>query len=301
MFELDGFVREAGVFYAYGFDASVSSPSGTYSVVYERLGTKGLVLKRGKILREINRSYYHASVYEYPVTLFSLPDGRECIAHCPDEYCKIEVEELETGKRLTQRDNEPRDYFHSRLQASCDGRWLLSAGWVWQPVNVARVFDLSAALGAPRKLDDPEPFEIADRWGVEVGAACFVGAETLAIASGERFDEPDKEEESRSPLQELSLGVFDLGAGSYTLLHELDEVVGNMMPFGDHVVGLYEHPKLIDLRSGGIVHRWEELASGKQQSSIIHHLDPAPPMACDTRNRRFAIAGADGITVVQLG
>jgi hypothetical protein len=53
------------------------SPSGEFAVIYTRLGTKGLVLHRGKIIREINRSFYHADVYEYPIGLAALKNGRE--------------------------------------------------------------------------------------------------------------------------------------------------------------------------------------------------------------------------------
>jgi hypothetical protein len=87
--------------YAYGFDAVATSPSGEYQIIYKRLGTKGLVLRRGEILREINRSYYFAEDYEYPVVLFSREDGRELMAHCPDDYCRLEIEDLATGARLS--------------------------------------------------------------------------------------------------------------------------------------------------------------------------------------------------------
>src|SRR5438093_13759071 len=76
---LDGEVYEEPVNYAYTFDAAIVSPSGRYAVIYTRLGTKGLLLDNGKIVREFNRSFYHANAYEYPVALFQLPDGREVI------------------------------------------------------------------------------------------------------------------------------------------------------------------------------------------------------------------------------
>ena len=66
-FHLDGKIEPRPVYYAHPFNSAVTSPCGTYAVIYERLGTKGVLLKRGKVLRELNRSYYHASAYEYPV------------------------------------------------------------------------------------------------------------------------------------------------------------------------------------------------------------------------------------------
>jgi len=72
---------------SYHFDAALVSPDAKYIALYERLGTKGLLLaKSGEILREINRSYYHA--HEYLPTFLMLPDGRTGIAHCPHDYEK---------------------------------------------------------------------------------------------------------------------------------------------------------------------------------------------------------------------
>lgn len=298
---LDGTTRDPHVSHGFRFNAAVSSPSGRYSVIYDRLGTKGLVLREGEFLREINRSYYHASAYEYPVALFAFPDGRECLAHCPDEYCKLEIEEVETGRPLTHRDNKPRDLFHSRLDVSPDGRWLLSAGWVWHPVDCVWIYDIPAALQSPPRLDEPEDLDLVVKCGVEAGSACFTGPDTVAVSSGPPIDEPDEDGDEGHGLEEMSIGVYDLRSRRYTHLNGVDEVVGNMLPFGEFVVGLHEHPKLIDLRTGKITHRWTEFNSGRHNSSIIHHLAPAPPIACDSPNRRFAIADPGGITVIQLG
>jgi len=129
-YRLDGTVVERHINWAYKFDRTVASPDGRYVVIYEALGTKGLLLKSDRLLRELNRSYYCANAYEYPVALSTLSDGSAVIAHCPEEYCKIELEEVETGRRLTSRENKPADFFHSRLRFSPGGSYLLSAGWV---------------------------------------------------------------------------------------------------------------------------------------------------------------------------
>jgi hypothetical protein len=113
---LDGTTRPRHVGYSYRFDAAVVSPSGTYAVIYEKLGTKGLILKNGNILREINRSFYYAHAYEYPITLFQLPDGREVIAHCREEFCRLDIDDLETGKPLT--DSQERKCF-GPFEACC--------------------------------------------------------------------------------------------------------------------------------------------------------------------------------------
>jgi hypothetical protein len=65
-FAADGTERPARVIYGYRFDAATASPDGRFAVIYERLGTKGLLLHDGRIVRELDRSFYHAAAYEYP-------------------------------------------------------------------------------------------------------------------------------------------------------------------------------------------------------------------------------------------
>ena len=151
---LDGSYGPSGVYFAYRFDRAITSSDARFQVLYETLGTKALVLEHGKILREINRSYYHAGVYEYPIALL-LVEGRHLIAHCPNEYNELEIEDVLTGEVLTRRSTKACDFFHSRLQASPDSRFLLSAGWVWHPLDAIQVYSISDALHAPSLLDGP--------------------------------------------------------------------------------------------------------------------------------------------------
>jgi hypothetical protein len=97
-YRLDGTVVERHINWAYRFDRAGAATDGQYVVISEALGTKGLLLKGDRLLREINRSYYCANAYEYPVALSTLADGRAVIAHCPEEYCKIELEEVERAR-----------------------------------------------------------------------------------------------------------------------------------------------------------------------------------------------------------
>ncbi len=87
-FELDGRTIPRKVYYAFRFDAAVTSPSGQYVVIYERLGTKGLLLCNGSIVREINRSYYHANAYEYPICFAKLDISR---SKCPRRLLWIPI------------------------------------------------------------------------------------------------------------------------------------------------------------------------------------------------------------------
>jgi hypothetical protein len=182
-YQLDGTSSGPEFIYAYPFDHAVSSASGEYAVLYQRLGTKGVILKGGEVVREINRSFYHAHVYEYPVALFTLPDGREVIAHCPDRYNVIEIEEVESGKRLTARSGDSDDFFHSRLQVSPDSRYLLSAGWVWHPWDTIQLFDIVQALEAPESLDRNLSGDLMKVDIGEIHTAAFNGPDLIVFGA----------------------------------------------------------------------------------------------------------------------
>jgi hypothetical protein len=274
--------------YAYPFDHAVSSASGEYAVLYQRLGTKGVILKDGEVVREINRSFYHAYVYEYPVALFTLPDGREVIAHCPDRYNVIEIEEVESGKRLTARSGDSDDFFHSRLQVSSDSRYLLSAGWVWHPWDTFQLFDIVQALEAPESLDRNLSGDLMNVDVGEIHRAAFNGPD-LIVFGGETEEETPR------------LGVYSIQANAVLTSCPLNSPAGTLMPLGDVAVSFYETPKLLDVATGNVMHRWPELSTGRQNSSIIYHLDRVHPIALDPLNRRFAVADSEKITVVQLG
>jgi hypothetical protein len=308
VFDLDGKDHGSRINYTYRFDAATSSPDGRYTVLYERLGTKALLLDGGKLLRELNRSYYCAGAYEYPVHLFCLPDGRTVIAHCPDEYNRIEFEEVATGRRLTESSHrKPEDFFHSRLSSNPSGTRLLSAGWVWHPWDAVVYFDIGTAIRDPTHLDSltahsPFAFNVSL---AEESSACWLSDDQVAVGSS--TEEEDAEEAAAQDdavrLLPSSVGVFDVPSGCYLRSFRMPEPVGTMMRIDpSHVVSFYKHPKVISLTTGEVVQEWPELRTGTQTSSICHHLkESIPPLAFDPERRRFAVASADAIHVVTVG
>lgn len=287
---LDGKCTDAHVRYAYAFDAAATSPSGEFQIIYTRLGTKGLVLRRGKVLREINRSFYHANVYEYPVALFSLEDGREVLAHCPDDYCRLEIDDLASGERLTGADQgRPADFFHSRLAASPSGRHLLSAGWIWHPMDAVHVYDVATALTDRSYLDSAGlPL---DAWAEE-SSATFLGDGRLAVA----LEGVDRDEDDTAPPPARDLRIFDLATGALLSRTHPPQTVGSMTAVGEHhLLMLHGHPRLLHIASNEIVCSWPEISSGTQASSILSRDQLPPPMAFDPVNLRCAIASGDRI------
>jgi hypothetical protein len=275
----------SGINYAYGFDAVAISPSGEYQVLYKRLGTKGLVLRHGELVREINRSYYFAEEYEYPVALLSLEDGRELIAHCPDEYCRLEIEDLATGTRLTSSQSRaPDDFFHSRLDVSPSGRYLSSAGWIWHPMDAVQVYDIEAALKDATHLDGGG---LLPRLFADESSAAFLDDKQIAVV---QYDEPAS----------MVLRILDLESSAELATIPLSRKLGTIMAVGpEHLLSLYEHPKLLHLPSNQIVGSWPEIRSGIQVSSILYNETVIPPpIALDPSNRRCAIASGDHIHVL---
>lgn len=299
-YTLDGRTIARAVTYAYRFDAAVVSPSGEFAVIYERLGTKGLVLERGQIVREINRSFYHAHVYDYPVALLRLPDGREAIAHCPEHYNQIEIEDVHTGEALTRSSGRrPADIFHSRLLVNTAGTRLLSAGWVWHPWDVVAVYDIAVGLADPSHLDE---FGLMPRSGAEVSGATFLDDDTLLLVTSEETDGGDDEDDDDDALWKAgprACVAYDLRTHTAQMLGRAAETVGTCMPLGrTHIVSFYEHPKVIELATGAVVQRWPDLHTGTQRSSIAMGAKGQPPIALDAARQRFAVATDDAIHII---
>jgi hypothetical protein len=302
VFALDGKEQRRKVNYAYRFDAATASPDGRFAVIYERLGTKGLVLHDGKVLRELNRSFYHAHAYEYPVALFHDPGGRLLLAYC-SEYSRLELEEAESGRLLTVSSaRKLSSYFHSRLTASPGGKRLASAGWYWHPQNFVLHFDVAKALVEPAHLDGLD--WVSPDVSVEDDCACWLDDDRIVLSA---TDQPEQLEErnevgAQPRLHPKGLAVHDLASARCIRAFELDEPAGMIFAVGPHhVLSLYRHPKLIDLTGGKVLHVWTDLRSGLQTGSIVWGLkDDAlpPPMGFDPVSKRFAIADGNGVTVI---
>lgn len=295
-YAMDGSRSERRVNFAFPFDAALTA--GAFSVLYTRFGTKALLLKDGRGVRELNRSFYFAHLYEYPVCLVE-HDGRTLLIHCPDQYNRLEIEDAETGERLTARTSPAADFFHSRLAVNRDGTRLLSAGWFWHPWDEVVFFDLADALRDPSILDSLEwcvpGSEDVDK-AAERASACWLTETKVAIAGK---DEPEEPAVEPGHLRPRGVIVYDTTARTILSSVVLDEAAGTIMPIGEtHIVAFHRHPRLIRLADGVVEQAWPHLSSGMQTNSFLLGDAPPPPMAFDPEHRRFAIAQPDGIHVV---
>ncbi|MBX7114884.1 MAG: hypothetical protein K1X64_11210 [Myxococcaceae bacterium] len=208
----------------WGYDrlnAATSDTSGRWAVVHERTGTAGILLRDGKIVREIHRSPYHADAFEYPVCLFER-EGRMLLAHCPTSYGRIEIDDAENGKRLTEGPSrKDPDFFHSRLEVSPGGKRLLSAGWVWHPWDAVVCFEVAAVLTNSTTLDGLVGTELSRNVCLsEESSAAWLDDDRVVIGGSREQEDADEAAEADRQhglrLKPNSLAVFDLRTSKYT-------------------------------------------------------------------------------------
>ncbi|MFD7846674.1 hypothetical protein ACFV4K_27520 [Nocardia sp. NPDC059764] len=282
------------------FDHAVVSPSGRFHVLYIERGTKALLLRNGKLLRELDRSYYHAEEFDYPVALGALPDGREVVVHCPDQYNVLQIDDAETGQRITDGPRTPRDVFHSRLSISPDGRRLLATGWVWHPYGIAMIFDLAAAPNDPTVLDSGGVLP-AETVCAEVESACWLDNDLVAIAASD--DAPfhdDDDQEGSGGLGPGQLGIWSGSSARWLHRSPLTHPAGTMIACGKHIVSLYGHPRLIDPASGETIAEWPDIDAGTKDRSYGVTRKPTPVTAAHPDGTRLAIAQTDHIAILNL-
>ncbi|WP_234358397.1 hypothetical protein [Streptomyces sp. NRRL B-24085] len=278
------------------FDRSVVSPSGSYSVVHAERGTEALLLEGDRVVRELNRSDYQADAFDYPVALGVLPDGREVLVHCPEEYNVLEIEDAESGERLTGGERRPKDVFHSRLAVSPGGTHLLSAGWLWHPYGIVEVFDLVGSLADPAVLDGPGVLPSDPGVAAEVVSACWLDGDRLAVATGGEF----RDEEETPALGPGQLGVWSLSAGRWIHRNRADLPLGTLIARGDTVVSLHGSPRLIDVRTGAVAAEWPTVEVSLREGSYgVTHV-PTPVAALHPDGTRLAVAQPESIAIIAL-
>ncbi|MER5760674.1 hypothetical protein [Streptomyces sp. NPDC002082] len=288
---------------SYRFDRAVRSPSGRWTVVYEERGTKALLLDGAEIVRELDRSFYHAEEYDYPVTLGALPDGREVLVHCPEQYNNPVVEDTATGERLTPAARYPQDIFHSRLAVSPDGRRLLSAGWEWYPFGAVQVFDLAAAVAGVAELDGWGRVSRPQGLDGEVVAACWLDGDRVAVVSGEEVlgDERREDDEEPVALGPREIGVWSADGERWLCRSPLGFTAGTLLACGgDRVVSLCGHPRLVDARTGAVLAEWPEVPVSRREGSYgVPHV-PTPVAALHPGGVHLAVAVEKGIAILDL-
>lgn len=289
---INGEIKEIGKYsYAFNFDSSIISDSGEYVVLYQKLGTKGLLLKNGEILREINRSYYQADFYEYPVAFVTAKIGKTYLIHCPSEYCRIDFEEVETGEIITKHaDRNPSDFFHSRFEISPDNTTFISKGWAWHPFDFVEIFDIEECIQNPLLLDKSKLSPDVD---AEICTASYINNELILIGSP-NDTEPFNHEPS-DKLKNGQIAIWNIRTNTVTQIIKACFTIGGHLTAIDekYAWDLFGCPKIVNYQTGQVEEKLEDIFTGQQVSSIIHHLDNLPKIAFNRQTKQVAISNKD--------
>lgn len=273
------------------FDSSIASSNGQYAFIYQRLGTKGLLLKDGNLLREINRSYYCADVYEYPAA-FVIIGSETYLIHCPLKYCRLDFENVETGALITDiPERDPGDVFHSRLETSSSNKFLICKSWVWHPLDVVELFDIEACLQNPHLLDQQHS---APYFGAEICTASFIDDSRILIGSG---DDVYDDEDPKLPPKHIATWNFQ--TNELTNPIKVKAEFGNLFAINEvYAWDTFKYPKIINIQTGEVVDDDDSIFSGEQNSSIIHCLKNPPKIIFNNQTKQLAIASDKKIEVL---
>jgi|GEM_PF-543656 len=279
--------------YHFGFncDNSITSKCGNYAFIFKKLGTKGLLLKNGEVLREINRTYYQSESYEFPATFLEY-NGKTFLVHCPNSYCQIDFEDVETGEILTNiSERKPQDIFHSRLEVSPDNKYILSKGWIWHPMDVIELYDVEEGFKNPISLDSGKNIPNST---TEICSASFINNDKIILSSSsESFDE----ENDIIPTNHIAIWNFKEDKIERIIKPKAE--VRNIFAIDENYCwDLYKYPKIIDLKNGDIKSQIPEIFSGYQCSSIIGFIEKLPKIAYNKKNKKIAISSEDKIEVL---
>ncbi len=289
---LDGNKKQFGEHYAYCFDSAISSPNGEYAFIYKKLGTKGILLKNGEMLREIDRPYYCADAYEYPAIIVEF-ENRSYLIHCPIAYNQLDFEDIETGEIITNtKDRRPDDRFYSSLEISLDGAYLMSKGWVWHPLFEVGVFNIKNCIDKPELLDSPQ---YRPNVGVEICTASFIDNDNIIIGSSDEVFNDDIIE--KLPPEHISVWNFKTNQLSKPI--KVKEKFGNLFAIDNTKVwDLFCFPKIIDIITGEILEQNNEVNSGMQQAPIIADTADFPSIIFNRQTKQVAIKAIERIEIL---
>ena len=282
------------------FDTALMSPLGDLTALVDSDGTKALLLEPGgRVVRELNRSWYCADAYRYPLAMFTLPDGQTAVVHCPEHYNQLEIEVARTGQRLTAVEGrEPADVFHSRLQISPGANRLLSAGWLWHPIGTAVIYDLDDAFRDPKTMDPlwlTTAGDFADALDAEVAGACWVSPDDVVVATSAEGLNNDV------GLGELKMGRWSGLEQRFVWRRPIDADLGDLLSFHGDVLAVNGHPRLFSASTGELMEEWPEVTIAPTQGSMLlqgNVHSGSAVVAIDPDERRFAVRQEHVVFVV---
>jgi hypothetical protein len=122
----------------------------------------------------------------------------------------------------------------------------------WHPWSGACVFDLKRLSEDPSAMEQNAVFSS----NFEIDGAALLGNNHLVVSS--TADDP-VEGRQANDLGPKQLGVWSLVDHRWKSKSNLTDPSGTIMPWKEWLVSFYDHPKLIELSTGRIVHRWDHI------------------------------------------
>ncbi len=213
----------------YRFDRAIGLRRGGvhWGAAYTNRSTKAVLTKDGFVHRELNRSFYFAEAYDYPITIGADAAGRVVVIHCPNEFDVLEIEDAETGTVLDSLKSKDME-FHSRLHLSADGRLLIDAGWFWHPWCGAVVFEIAQANDGTLRFAKNTVFSTAFSAQHEINSVAFLGSTHLVVSSVSDYLGQEPEPGGLRPKQ---LGIWSLAERRWESKVDVSEAVGALMPW----------------------------------------------------------------------
>lgn len=296
------------------FDTSQVSSSGSYVIIYESLGTKGIILdlrnintkevinnrynknekviSRPKFVREFNRSYLQADQKEYAVASFSLCGKSEVIVHCPELYNKISVECIESAEHLCGATVD--DIFFSRFIVNHSGEKMIGFGWDTANSPTLELFEY---IQGKNQYHIVNTGSISGDGSYEIVSAYFVDDNTILIIQ----INGDILRGCNVINDKYLIQLYDLNTNKtfqhlyVTELHSADLIFMNRWAFD-----IVNHPKIVDFITGEIIYSWNSIATG-----VLDIFDLWKPLslnkiAIDTKHKRIAFISDDNVYVFTL-
>ncbi len=267
--------------YRFNFDRTKISKCGRYAVMYVAFGTKGVLLKDLKIVREINRSYYCSDAYEFPIALLERPNEEPLVVYCPDSYDQLEVEEFTSGKRIgAELEREPTDYFFGNLILSPDFQYLLSLGWVWHPAEIAKLFKMDQILTDIRITDTHDDIlqvNLKDiKWDEDL-TGCFTTENQLIL-----FRKDYDEDEGR-------LIGYDFVENKVLFQTTSSHPIGTLLPLSQNwVLNMCGRLSVLDAETGKVLFEYDKVKVSERKS-VLYEKEDDPIWAFNEQTRKLAI------------
>jgi hypothetical protein len=163
------------------------------------------------------------------------------------------------------------------------------------------VFDVGAALANHAHLDGVG-IGLAGLVPEEIAGLAWTADDHLLVSTAHRsMIEADRDEDEDTYVEAGGIGCLDVAARTWCYRTPLDWVAGEVFDLGDHrhVIGLHESPHVLDARTGSVVQRWNDLPTGRRDSSLSN--GDRVPVAPDPPKRRFAVIAGGKVSIISLG